>query len=103
MQNNLDIPPLDYEILAVEPQEYKIGNNLLTEPVGTTANSIEGNYLNIIARPSVKQNIRQCLSHTGYDIAGFAISPMATADAVLTTNEKDQVVHLSISEPILQL
>ena len=88
MQNNLDIPPLDYEILAVEPQEYKIGNNLLTEPVGTTANSIEGNYLNIIARPSVKQNIRQCLSHTGYDIAGFAISPMATADAVLTTNEK---------------
>lgn len=88
MQNNLDIPPLDYEILAVEPQEYKIGNNLLTEPVGTTANSIEGNYLNIIARPSVKQNIRQCLSHTGYDIAGFTISPMATADAVLTTNEK---------------
>lgn len=88
MQNNLDIPPLDYEILAVEPQEYKIGNNLLTEPVGTTANSIEGNYLNIIARPSVKQNIRQCLAHTGYDIAGFTISPMATADAVLTTNEK---------------
>ena len=88
MQNNLDIPLLDYEILAVEPQEYKIGNNLLTEPVGTTANSIEGNYLNIIARPSVKQNIRQCLAHTGYDIAGFTISPMATADAVLTTNEK---------------
>ena len=88
MQNNLDIPLLDYEILAVEPQEYKIGNNLLTEPVGTTANGIEGNYLNIIARPSVKQNIRQCLSHTGYDIAGFIISPMATADAVLTTNEK---------------
>ena len=79
---------MDYEILAVEPQEYKIGNNLLTEPVGTTANSIEGNYLNIIARPSVKQNIRQCLAHTGYDIAGFTISPMATADAVLTTNEK---------------
>lgn len=88
MQNNLDIPLLDYEILAVEPQEYKIGNNLLTEPVGTTANGIEGNYLNIIARPSVKQNIKQCLSHTGYDIAGFIISPMATADAVLTTNEK---------------
>ena len=88
MENNLEIPLLDYEVLAVEPQEYKIGNNLLTEPVGTTANSIEGNYLNIIARPSVKQNIRQCLSHTGYEIAGFTISPMATADAVLTTNEK---------------
>lgn len=88
MEANMETPLLDYEILAVEPQEYKIGNNLLTEPVGTTASSIEGNYLNIIARPSVKQNIRQCLSHTGYEIAGFTISPMATADTVLTTNEK---------------
>ncbi|WP_291558052.1 cell division protein FtsA [Bacteroides sp.] len=88
MQANMETPLLDYEILAVEPQEYKVGNNLLTEPVGTTASNIEGNYLNIIALPSVKQNIRQCLSHTGYEIAGFTISPMATADTVLTTNEK---------------
>ena len=88
MEANMETPLLDYEILAVEPQEYKVGNNLLTEPVGTTASSIEGNYLNIIARPSVKQNIRQCLSHTGYEIAGFTISPMATAETVLTTNEK---------------
>lgn len=88
MEANMETPLLDYEILAVEPQEYKVGNNLLTEPVGTTASSIEGNYLNIIARPSVKQNIKQCLSHTGYEIAGFTISPMATADTVLTTNEK---------------
>ena len=88
MEANMDTPLMDYEILAVEPQEYKVGNNLLTEPVGTTASNIEGNYLNIIARPSVKQNIRQCLSHTGYEIAGFTISPMATADTVLTTNEK---------------
>ena len=88
MEANMETPLLDYEILAVEPQEYKIGNNLLTEPVGTTASNIEGSYLNIIARPSVKQNIRQCLSHTGYEIAGFTISPMATADTVLTTNEK---------------
>lgn len=88
MEANMETPLLDYEILAVEPQEYKVGNNLLTEPVGTTASNIEGNYLNIIARPSVKQNIRQCLSHTGYEIAGFTISLMATADTVLTTNEK---------------
>lgn len=88
MEANIETPLLDYEILAVEPQEYKVGNNLLTEPVGTTASSIEGNYLNIIARPTVKQNIKQCLSHTGYEIAGFTISPMATADTVLTTNEK---------------
>lgn len=88
MKENTDMALIDYEILNVEPQEYKIGNNLITDPVGTTANNIEGNYLNIIARPSVKQNIKQCFLHSGYEIAGFTISPMATADTVLTNNEK---------------
>lgn len=88
MKENLELAFMDYEILNVEPQEYKIGNNLITEPVGTTANNIEGNYLNIIARHSVKQNIKQCFLHSGYEIAGFIISPMATADNVLTNNEK---------------
>lgn len=88
MKENLEFTMMDYEILNVEPQEYKIGNNLITEPVGTTANNIEGNYLNIIARPSVKQNIKQCFLHSGYEIAGFTISPMATAETVLTNNEK---------------
>lgn len=88
MKENMDFALMDYEILDVEPQEYKIGNNLLTEPVGTNANNIDGNYLNIIARPSVKQNIKQCFLHSGYEIAGFVISPMATADTLLTNNEK---------------
>lgn len=33
MKENMDFALMDYEILDVEPQEYKIGNNLLTEPV----------------------------------------------------------------------
>lgn len=88
LQNNSELPLLDYEILAVEPQEYKVGNNLLTEPVGIPADNIEGNFLNIIGRNSLKTNIKQCFSHNGYEIADFIMAPMATANTVLTTNEK---------------
>ena len=34
MESNREISLIDQEILDVEPQEYKVGNNLLTEPVG---------------------------------------------------------------------
>lgn len=78
------------EILAVTfPQEYKIGNTqTTTEPVGTLTDRIEGHYLNVVARTSVKQNISQCFRQTNYDIADYLLAPIATADAVLYISEK---------------
>lgn len=88
MQDNREFPLIDQEILAVEPQEYKVGNNLLTEPVGIPADRIEGHFLNIIARHSLKGNIRQCFKQAGYEIADYFISPLMTANTVLTNSEK---------------
>ena len=88
MQSNREFPLVDLEILSVEPQEYKIGNNLLTEPVGINAEAIEANFLNITARPSLKENIIQCFRHTGCEIADFIISPIANANTTLTETEK---------------
>lgn len=89
MESNREIPLVDQEILAVEPQEYKVGNNqLTTEPVGIQADRIEAHFLNIIARNSLKSNIRQCFRQTGYEVAEYLLSPLATASAVLTASEK---------------
>lgn len=89
MESNREITLMDQEILAVEPQEYKLGNNqLTTEPVGIQTDRIEGNFLNIIARNSLKSNIRQCFRQTGYEVAEYLLSPLATANAVLTGSEK---------------
>lgn len=88
MQDNREFPLIDQEILAVEPQEYKVGNNLLTEPVGIPADRIEGHFLNIIARHSLKGNIKQCFKQAGYEIADYFISPLMTANTVLTNSEK---------------
>ena len=88
MKSNRKIPLPDREILAVEPQEYKIGNNLLTEPVGIPANRIEGHYLNIIGKNTLKSNIKQCIRQAGYEVADFLLSPLVTADVILTDSEK---------------
>ncbi len=88
LKSNREISLIDQELLAVEPQEYKVGNNLLTEPVGIPADNIEGNFLNIIARNTLKSNITQCFKQTGYEIADYLMAPLVTADVVLSTNEK---------------
>lgn len=85
---NLEIPLVDMDILEVAPQEYKIGNNLQAEPVGVAGNSIEGRFLNIIARASVKKNLERCFEHAKIEIADLFIAPLVTADAVLTQSEK---------------
>ena len=88
LQSNKEMTLLDQELLDVEPQEYKVGNNLLTEPVGIPADNIEGNFLNIIARDTLKANIIQCFKQTDYEVADYLMSPLVTADVVLTNNEK---------------
>ncbi len=89
MESNLQITLVDQEILNVEPQEYKIGNNqLTTEPVGIPAERVEGHYLNIIARNTLKSNIRQCFRQAGYEVADYFLSPLVTANILLTASER---------------
>lgn len=85
---NLEIPLIDMDILDVAPQEYKIGNNLQADPVGVTGSHIEGRFLNIVARASLKKNLERCFEQAKIEIADLLISPLVTADAVLTESEK---------------
>ena len=88
MDSNREVPIIDQEVLEVAPQEYKVGINLLADPVGVPSDHIEGRFLNIIARSSVKQNIDKCFKQAGIEIADYIISPLALANAVLTNSEK---------------
>lgn len=84
---NLEIPLIDMDILDVAPQEYKIGNNLQADPVGVAGSHIEGRFLNIVARASLK-NLERCFEQAKIEIADLLISPLVTADAVLTESER---------------
>lgn len=88
IQTNQQTRYQDQDILDVVPQEYKIKNNNLTDPVGVVANQIEGHFLNIVARSSVKRNILTCFEQANIKIADFFISPLVLADTVLTDIEK---------------
>lgn len=85
---NLEIPLIDMDILDVAPQEYKIGNNLQADPVGVAGSHIEGRFLNIVARTSLKKNLERCFEQARIEIADLKISPLVTADAVLTESER---------------
>ena len=66
---NIAIPVVDMDILDVAPQEYKVGNNLQANPVGLVGSHIEGRFLNIVARASVRKNLEHCFQQAKIDIA----------------------------------
>jgi len=88
IDENIQIPLVDMDILDVAPQEYKIGNNLQVDPVGVAGNHIEGRFLNVIARSTIKKNLIKCFDQAKIEIADYFIAPIATADVVLMDSEK---------------
>lgn len=85
---NIAVPLVDMDVLDVAPQEYKIGNNLQADPVGVAGSHIEGRFLNIVARSTVKKNLERCFEQAKIEIAEQLIAPLVTANAVLTESER---------------
>ena len=84
---NLEVPLMDMSVLDVAPQEYKIDNNLQADPVGVAGKRITGNFLNIVARASLKKNLEHSFAQATVEIADLLIAPIALANAVLTESE----------------
>lgn len=84
---NRSTPMEDMDILDVAPQEYKVGNTFQADPVGIPANHIEGHFMNIVARTTIKKNLERCFELAKIKIADMFISPLVTAQAALTESE----------------
>ena len=61
MDTNHGVVYTDSQILEVIPQEYKVGNRAETDIVGMQVEQMEANFLNIIARNSLAENIEKCV------------------------------------------
>ena len=85
---NLEIPLIDMDILDVAPQEFKVDNLLPKTPVGVPGSHIEGRFLNIVARASIKKNLERCFEQAKIEIADLLIAPLVTANAVLSEGER---------------
>ena len=56
--------------------------------MGLVGSHIEGRFLNIVARSSVRKNLEHCFQQAKIDIADQLIAPLVTANAVLTESER---------------
>lgn len=76
------------EIKEVVAQEFTIGNRSVVDPVGMQAEMLEANFVNIIARSTLEDNIRKCVRNAGLEVQEVLVSPLCLANALLTANEK---------------
>ncbi|MDL2224421.1 pilus assembly protein PilM [Bacteroidales bacterium OttesenSCG-928-M06] len=78
------------EILDIVSPEYFLDGHLESNPVGVPCQIIEVRFQLILGRPSLKATLRKSVEEKSkVEIAGFLISPLATAQAVLTSREKE--------------
>ena len=77
-----------YEILEVVPQEYHVGLDTTTDPVGVLSSQIDGTFLNVIAKTEIKEYILKCVEASGLEVAGIFVAPIALAGSVLTDTER---------------
>jgi cell division protein FtsA len=83
------------EIIDVIPQEYIVDNQHgIKNPIGMAGVRLEANFHIITGHVSNVQNIRRCVENAGLQIKHFVLEPIASADAVLTQEEKDEGVVL---------
>ncbi|MDR1436584.1 MAG: cell division protein FtsA [Candidatus Symbiothrix sp.] len=82
------------EILEILPPDYYLDGQPVQEPEGYTGSEhIEARFLLVVNHRSLKKNlaaaIQARLKSLGVSIAGFFVSPLAAAEAVLTGSEKN--------------
>lgn len=88
MDENRGMHYTDCQILDVVPQEYHLGIDKTTDPIGIQTDKIEGRYLNIIARTSLQENIRRCMHEAGIEVVDLFITPLEVAKALIPDSEK---------------
>jgi cell division protein FtsA len=83
------------EIIDVIPQEYIIdGEGGIRMPIGMLGNTLEANFHIIIGQTAAAKNIYKCITKAGLDTVNLILEPIASAEAVLSDDEKEAGVVL---------
>ena len=83
------------EIIHVIPQEYIIDNESgIKNPIGHAGIRLEGNFHIITGQVSAVKNIFKCVDRASLKTVDLHLEPLASADAVLSDEEKEAGVVL---------
>ena len=90
----LVLPPGD-KILHVIPQEYTVDHEEgITDPIGMSGVRLEANFHIITGQISASNNILRCIERVGLKAADMTLEPIASAESVLSRQEKEAGVVL---------
>ncbi|MFM1893342.1 MAG: cell division protein FtsA [Bacteroidota bacterium] len=83
------------EIITVLPQEYIVDNEQgIKDPIGMAGVRLEANFHLITGHVANVTNIRKCVERADLSIDEIILEPLASADAVLSAEEKEAGVVL---------
>jgi len=83
------------EIIHALPQEYIIDNEKgIKEPIGMCGIRMEANFHIITGQIAAAKNIYKCVSRAELEATGLILEPLASAEAVLSREEKEAGVAL---------
>jgi len=83
------------EIIHVLPQEFKVdGQAEIKEPIGMYGGRLEANFHVVVGQVPSIRNIGRCVQSAGLELDGITLEPLASANAVLTREEKEAGVAL---------
>ena len=92
--HRLVMPPGE-KIIHVLPQEFKVDNEPgIKDPVGMAGVRLEANFHIITGQITAAQNIYKCVKKAGLETEGLILEPLASAEAVLSQEEKEAGVVL---------
>lgn len=83
------------EIIHVLPQEYKVdGQAEIKEPIGMYGGRLEANFHVVVGQVSSIRNVGRCVKSAGLNLDQITLEPLASANAVLSQEEKEAGVAL---------
>ena len=83
------------EIIHVLPQEFKIdGQSEIKEPIGMSGRRLESSFHVVVGQAASIRNVGRCVQSAGIELSGLTLEPLASADAVLSQEEKEAGVAL---------
>src|SRR5210317_1589075 len=83
------------EIIHVLPQDFKVdGQAEIKTPIGMYGGRLEANFHVVVGQVSSIRNIGRCIKSAGLELANITLEPLASADAVLSQEEKEAGVAL---------
>ncbi|WP_445711489.1 cell division protein FtsA [Flavobacterium sp.] len=83
------------EIIHVLPQEFKVdGQAEIKEPIGMYGGRLESSFHVVVGQAASIRNLGRCVKSAGLELSGLTLEPLASADAVLSQEEKEAGVAL---------